>query len=147
MLQMGMLFMSMKKYDKAIEIYTAILADRPDEVDAIRGRADVQLNSGHRSEAVADYERALKLKPDYVGILNNLPGPWRPPRRKVSATAIALALATDASRQTEYKQDFILSTLAAAYAETGDFESARKWAARPSRLNPTRMRNRRARMN
>ena len=49
----------------------------------------------------------------------------------------ALALATDACRQTEYKQDYILSTLAAAYAETGDFESARKWAAQAVEVKPS----------
>ena len=49
----------------------------------------------------------------------------------------AVALATDACRQTEYKQDYILSTLAAAYAETGDFDSARKWAAQAVEAKPS----------
>ena len=48
-----------------------------------------------------------------------------------------MALATDACRQTEYKQDYILSTLAAAYAETGDFDSARKWAAQAVEAKPS----------
>ena len=48
----------------------------------------------------------------------------------------ALALATDACKQTDYKQDYILSTLAAAYAEIGDFESARKWAAQAVEVKP-----------
>ena len=46
MLQLGMLYTSMKKYDKAIEVYTAILADHPDDVDAMRGRADALLELG-----------------------------------------------------------------------------------------------------
>ena len=125
MLQMGMLYMNMKKYDKAIEVYSSILADRPDDVDAMRGRADARLNSGHRSDAVVDYERALNSSPTTSASSTILPGSWRPPPRKTSRDGHrALALAIDASRQTDYKQDFILSTLAAAYAETGDFESA-----------------------
>ncbi len=72
----------------------------------------------------------MKLQPHDVGILNNYA--WvlaTAPEDKLRDGHRAVALATDACRQTEYKQDYILSTLAAAYAETGDFESARKWSA------------------
>ena len=41
-----------------------------------------------------------------------------------------MTLANEACRLTEYKSDFILSTLAAAYAESGDFDSAVKWASK-----------------
>ena len=58
-----------------------------------------------------------------------------------------LALATEACRLTEYKEDYILSTLAAAYAETGDFDSARKWARKAIRPSPARIPRPRARMN
>ena len=138
MLQLGMLYTSMKKYDKAIEVFTAILADHPDDVDAMRGRADALLNLGRRADAVADYERALKLQPHDVGILNNFA--WvlaTAPEDNLRDGHRALALATDACRQTEYKQDYILSTLAAAYAETGDFDSARKWAAQAVEVKPS----------
>ncbi|MEI8374295.1 MAG: tetratricopeptide repeat protein [Planctomycetota bacterium] len=138
MLQLGMLYTSMKKYDKSIEIHTAILADRPDDVDAMRGRADALLNLGRRASAVLDYERALKLQSHDIGILNNFA--WllaTAPEDNLRDGRRALALATDACRQTEYKQDYILSTLAAAYAETGDFESARKWAAQAVEVKPS----------
>ena len=52
MLQLGTLYTGMKKYDKAIEVFTAILADRPDDVDAMRGRADALLNLGRRADAI-----------------------------------------------------------------------------------------------
>ena len=130
LLQLGTLYTSMKKYDKAMEVFTSVLADHPDDVDAMRGRADALLNAGRRADAVSDYERALKLQAHDVGILNNYA--WvlaTAPEDKLRDGHRAIALATDACRQTDYKQDYILSTLAAAYAETGDFESARKWAA------------------
>ena len=130
MLQLGTLYTGMKKYEKAVETFTAIMADRPDDMDAIRGRADALLNLGRRAGAIADYERALKLQPHDVGLLNNFA--WvlaTAPEDNLRNGHRALALATDACRQTDYKQDYILSTLAAAYAETGDFESARRWAA------------------
>jgi len=138
MLQLGMLYTSMKKYDKAIEVHTAILADHPDDVDAMRGRADALLNLGRRATAVTDYERALKLQSHDIGILNNFA--WllaTAPEDNLRDGRRALALATDACRQTDYKQDYILSTLAAAYAETGDFESARKWAAQAVEAKPS----------
>jgi tetratricopeptide (TPR) repeat protein len=138
MLQLGMVYTSMKHYDKAIEIYGTILADHPDDVDAMRGRADALLNSGRRSNAVSDYEQALKRQPHDVGILNNFA--WvlaTAPEDKLRDGHRALALATDACRQTDYKEDYILSTLAAAYAETGDFESARKWAAQAVEVKPS----------
>ncbi|MGO9113922.1 MAG: tetratricopeptide repeat protein [Thermoguttaceae bacterium] len=138
MLQLGMVYMTAKKYDKAIEVFTAILVDHPDEVEAMRGRADALLNSGRRADAISDYERALKLQAHDVGLLNNFA--WvlaTAPEDKLRDGHRALALATDACRQTEYKQDFILSTLAAAFAETGDFESARKWAAQAVEAKPS----------
>ncbi|MGA2258019.1 MAG: tetratricopeptide repeat protein [Thermoguttaceae bacterium] len=137
MLQLGMVYTSMKKYDKAIEVYDAILTDRPDDVEAMRGRGDALLNLGRRSNAESDYEQALKLQPHDVGILNNYA--WvlaTAPEDKLRDGHRALALATDACRQTDYKEDYILSTLAAAYAETGDFESARKWAAQAVEAKP-----------
>ena len=137
MLQMGMLYTNMKKYDKAIEVFTAILKDHPDDVDAMSGRADALLNLGRRANAVSDYERALKLRPHDFGMLNNFA--WllaTAPEDNLRDGHRALALATDACRQTEYKQDYILSTLAAAYAETGDFDSARKWAAQAVEVKP-----------
>jgi tetratricopeptide (TPR) repeat protein len=138
MLQMGMLYTSMKKYDKAIEVFTTVLSERPDDPEALRGRADAYLNSGKRAKAEADYEKAFKIDAHDVGMLNNYA--WvlaTAPEDNLRDGRRAVAMATDACKQTEYKQDYILSTLAAAYAETGDFESARKWAAAAVEAKPS----------
>ena len=42
----------------------------------------------------------------------------------------AVVLATRACDVTEYKKPHILSTLAASYAETGDFDKAIEWSAK-----------------
>ena len=47
----------------------------------------------------------------------------------------AVELATKAAEQTNYETPHILSTLAAAYAETGDFENAKKWSAKAVELS------------
>lgn len=137
MVQLGMVYMSMKNYEKAVEVFNSILADHPDDIEAMRGRADSFLNLGRRSNAKSDYEQALKLQPHDVGVLNNFA--WvlaTAPEDKLRDGRRAVTLATDACRQTDYKEDYILSTLAAAYAETGDFASARKWAAQAVEAKP-----------
>jgi tetratricopeptide (TPR) repeat protein len=129
-LQMGMLYTTMKQYPKAIAAFDEVLGRNPDDVGALRGRGDALLNLGRRGDAITEYEKAIKLQPHDVGILNNFA--WllaTAPEKKIRDGRRAVELATDACKQTDYKKDYILSTLAAAYAETGDFSTARKWAA------------------
>ena len=71
-----------------------------------------------------------------AGLLNNLA--WvlsTSTKEEVRDGNRAVELATEASELTDYKQAFILSTLASGYAENGDFETARKWAAKAVELS------------
>jgi predicted Zn-dependent protease len=131
MLQLGALYDTQKKFDKAIEIYTDGLSEYPGQWLFLRSRGDVYLNMGKRAESIADYDKAFSQKPDDSGILNNLA--WvlaTAPEDGLRDGKRAVTLANEACRLTEYKSDFILSTLAAAYAESGDFDSAVKWASK-----------------
>ena len=131
LLQLATLYGAQKKTAKAIETYTTLLAQEPDVWQALRGRGDAYLNMGRQAEAIADYEKALELEPKEHGILNNLA--WvlaTSPDEKLRDGARAITLATEACELTEYKMPHILSTLAAAYAETGDFDSAVKWSTK-----------------
>ena len=121
---------------RAIDMYGAIIKEDPKNWMALRARADALLSVGKHVEAIQDYEVALKQQPEHDGILNNLA--WvmaTSPKKKVRNGKRAIELATKACELTEYKAAHILSTLASAYAETGDFETALKWSAKAIELS------------
>ncbi len=114
---------------QAIEIFTDVLRADPQNGVALRGRADAYLNIGEHGKAVADYEVVVKMFPDDDGILNNFA--WvlaTSPDDSLRNGKRALEMGLKACELTQYKEAHILSTLAAAYAETGDFENAVSWS-------------------
>lgn len=114
---------------RAIDAYNAVLADVPDNYLARRNRGDAYLTIGDHATAVADFNKAYELQPDDASLLNNLA--WvlaTSPDDEVRDGQRAIELARRAAELTEYKAAHILSTLAAAYAETGDFAKAREWS-------------------
>jgi tetratricopeptide (TPR) repeat protein len=128
-LQLAVYYVLAKQPREAIREYTEILADDENNFLALRGRADAYLNIGEHSPAVKDFEKALEIESEDTGVLNNLA--WvlaTSPDDAVRDGKRAIELATKACELEDYKQAHILSTLAAAYAETGDFENARKWS-------------------
>ena len=93
------------------------------------------MNLGRRAEALADYDKCLALQPKDMTVLNNLA--WllaTAPEANLRDGKRAVLLATQACRMTGYKKDFMLSTLAAAYAESGDFDNAVKWSSKAVEL-------------
>ena len=115
--------------EEAIKIFTSILKTEPGNGVAFRGRADAYLNIGAHKEAIADYEVAVKSAVDDSGILNNFA--WvlaTSPTDELRDGKRAVELALHACELTNYERAHILSTLAAAYAESGDFKNAVKWS-------------------
>jgi tetratricopeptide (TPR) repeat protein len=128
-LQLGMFYSAGKRPQQAVDTFTQILTDDSKNWMAYRGRADAQLSLGKQAEARSDYEAALDLSPDDPAILNNLA--WilaTSPDEALRNGQRAIELATKACKVTEYHQAHILSTLAAGYAETGDFSTAVHWS-------------------
>jgi tetratricopeptide (TPR) repeat protein len=121
--------------DKAIDTFNKVLQQDPDNFRALRFRADAYLNTGQHEEAIADFERIINRDEVDDGVLNNFA--WvlaTSPDDELRDGKRAVELATKAAERTNYETPHILSTLAAAYAETGDFENAKKWSAKSIEL-------------
>jgi tetratricopeptide (TPR) repeat protein len=110
----------------------------------LRARGDVLLSVGDHAAAVDDYEVVVqslgniediepsdRQKREAAGAYNNLS--WvlaTSPVDSVRDGKRALKYGEKAARLTDYKAPHILSTLAAAYAEAGDFEKAVEWSSK-----------------
>lgn len=128
-IELAMLYSGNEQHDKAIEIYSAILKDSSENFAALRGRADAYLGLGKHAEAIADYEKAYKLQPHDSGLLNNYA--WvlaTSPVDTLRDGRRSLAMAEEAAKLTDYQQAHVLSTLAAAHAELGQFDKAVEWS-------------------
>jgi Tfp pilus assembly protein PilF len=120
---------------KAISYLRVALDIQPQNPQAHMQMA-VALTGEHEiSHAINEYREALRLDPGLVGALNNLA--W------LLATSVddqvrdgreAVRLARRACELTEYREPVIIGTLAAAYAEAGEFDQAVETAKRAADL-------------
>lgn len=134
-LQVALLYTAQRRFGKAIDAYGAAIELGQHRAFAYQQRADVYLNAGMHKEAIADYGESLKFDADNSAVLNNFA--WvlaTSPEAKFRDGKRALELALKACDLTSYQQAHILSTLAAAYAECGDFATARKWSEKSIEL-------------
>ncbi|HST31289.1 MAG TPA: tetratricopeptide repeat protein [Chthoniobacterales bacterium] len=121
--------------DGAIEQWRATLALRPNDPGTNTSLANVLVQKGFFREAVSHYEIALRSEPDSEMPLNNMAwvlsaAPDDSVRNGPRAVDVALRL----SRVTQNKNPFYIRTLAAAYAEAGQFDKAIEAGATASGL-------------
>lgn len=128
-LQLAFIYAADEQPNRAIKLYNEVIKLDEGNYRALIGRADAYLALGKHAEAKADFESCYKINQEDDHLLNNYS--WllsTSTDDSIRDGKKALELGLKASEVTEYKQSHILSTLAAAYAETGDFEKAKEWS-------------------
>jgi tetratricopeptide (TPR) repeat protein len=135
-LQIATFYEADRRPRKAIELYSEVIAADSENWMALRRRADAYLGTAQHAKAIADYEAALTIFPEESGILNNFA--WvlaTSPHDRLRNGQRAVELAKKACELTEYKAPHVLSTLAAAYAEQGQFDEAMNWSTKAVELD------------
>ena len=127
------------KIQQAIAEYTTALTLEPRFDDARYDFANLYLETGHPARAAAEYKKILAIEPDYARAVNNLA--W------ILATSLdasvrdgaqAVMLARHADQLADGKNPNVLSTLAASFAEAGQFPEAMDAAERAVKLSRER---------
>lgn len=126
----GMAYFKLGQFANAVSDFSEATLRTPGQPDVglmWRGRTRYKL--GDYTDALADYQAAIDENPDY----------WEPYNAEAWLLAAAhekqlrdgmraVELATKACKLTGYKNPDCVATLAAAYAEAGDFQKAIDWA-------------------
>lgn len=134
-LGLGRAFFEKGELDTAIENFRTALLIRPDAADCQTTLAIALDEKGQSAEAIQHYEKALEISPQSVSALNNLA--WlRATCSDASLRngAMAIQLATRANELSGATNPLVQRTLAAGYAESGEFGKAIESARAAMRL-------------
>lgn len=132
---MGTILAMQGKLDEAIKAFQE--AARLDEkfAEPRRNLGQAYLSQGKVDAAVAEFRAAIALQPDWPGPKNDLA--WllaTHPDDSVRNAVEAVQLAEEACQQTQNNSPDCLDTLAAAYAEAGEFPKAISQVERAAEL-------------
>jgi tetratricopeptide (TPR) repeat protein len=122
---LGVAFSQSGKTDGAIAQYQKALQLKPDYAHARDNLGKTLFIKGRVGEAIAQYQEALRFKPDDPAMENNLA--WflaTAPDASLRDGRKAVELARQANALAGGKDPVIYHTLAAAYAEVGQFSDA-----------------------
>jgi tetratricopeptide (TPR) repeat protein len=134
-LMLGMYYSMAFKVKEALDQFDQILEKNDNNTAAFYWRADTRLNVGDHKGARQDYENVLERNPQHEATLNNLA--WllaTSPENDLRDGKRAVKLALQAGELSKHKKPHILSTLAAAYAESGDYTKAVEWSTRAVKM-------------
>ena len=119
------------KFEEAISRYAVALSIGTEDAAAHEGMARALAAQGKKAETIEHLSAAIELAPDNAQALNTLA--WMLSTEgdaKYRDGARAVELSLRACALTENRHPLLLDTLAAAYAETGDFARAVETARR-----------------
>jgi tetratricopeptide (TPR) repeat protein len=121
----GVAWAAKNDYDRAINDYDVAIRLAPNAADAFNNRGEAWLNKKAYDKAIRDFDTAIRIDNGSFLALNNKA--WllaTCPHAQFRDGQAAVALAKAAGELTEWKNRGFFDTLAAAYAECGQFDKA-----------------------
>jgi tetratricopeptide (TPR) repeat protein len=122
---LGIVMANLGEYAAASERFRAALRHKPDSAVTHYALAGVLARLGRAADAIAQYREALRLKPDWPEALRELA--WilaTHPEAQFRNGPEAVRLAEQACALSNHQQPRAVQSLAAAYAEAGQYEQA-----------------------